>query len=178
MLEICVLGLFLLVRKDDGSLGCIAQAVITAIVTALTALFQITINRIIRPVAEYAPLMPPYSDQKTGLPTDDTAKDTQKASQGQCRTLARTTEDFDPCSIDPGTTITFEHDALKVKDPVIWIPRDAYGLSAQARKATADFDKTLHITDENANLEKGGKVTVARELLVRLMTDVSSQSIV
>ena len=44
-MELCVAGLFILVRKEDRTYACIGQAAIMIILTAFTIAFQIVLNK-------------------------------------------------------------------------------------------------------------------------------------
>ena len=45
IMELCVMGLFIFERTDDGGLACIGQAVIMSLALIITAAYQIWLNR-------------------------------------------------------------------------------------------------------------------------------------
>ena len=55
-LELCAIGLFLVVRTQDNSFGCIGQAVIAIVITILTVIFQVLLTQVIQPVKRYEAL--------------------------------------------------------------------------------------------------------------------------
>lgn len=56
VMEICLIGLFFLVRDDQGQVACEGQAVCMIVVTALTVLYQILLNEAFSPLYRYIPI--------------------------------------------------------------------------------------------------------------------------
>ncbi|KAI9833116.1 MAG: hypothetical protein M1826_000483 [Phylliscum demangeonii] len=56
VLELCMIGLFFLVRDQHNHLACKAQAIVMIFVTLLTVLFQYLLNDAFNPLIKYLPL--------------------------------------------------------------------------------------------------------------------------
>lgn len=56
IMEICLIGLFLLVQDQDGTVVCIPQAIIMVVIAILTILYQRTLNRAFGPLLTYLPI--------------------------------------------------------------------------------------------------------------------------
>ena len=54
-IELCIIGLFFLVREENGTYACIGQRTIMIFVTVLTAIFQILVNRKFGPLFHFLP---------------------------------------------------------------------------------------------------------------------------
>ncbi|KFZ19288.1 hypothetical protein V501_00727 [Pseudogymnoascus sp. VKM F-4519 (FW-2642)] len=55
-MEICLIGLFLLVRDSENNTACLPQALIMVVVMIVTALFQILLDRSFGPLYEHLPV--------------------------------------------------------------------------------------------------------------------------
>ncbi|TGZ78669.1 DUF221-domain-containing protein [Ascodesmis nigricans] len=56
VMEVCLIGLFFLVRDESNTVTCASQGIIMIIVTVLTALFQLTMRQAFGPLITYIPL--------------------------------------------------------------------------------------------------------------------------
>jgi hypothetical protein len=56
VMELCLIGLFLLVRDTDNKVACSVQAIIMIVVAILTGLFQILLNQAFGPLFRYLPI--------------------------------------------------------------------------------------------------------------------------
>ncbi|CUS12182.1 unnamed protein product [Tuber aestivum] len=56
VMEICLIGLFFLVRDTEGRVACFPQAIIMIIVTIFTVLYQYTLNSAFGPLLTYLPI--------------------------------------------------------------------------------------------------------------------------
>ncbi|CAK7567038.1 MAG: hypothetical protein SEPTF4163_004996 [Sporothrix epigloea] len=55
-MELCLIGLFFLVRNEKGYVACAPQGIIMVVVLALTALFQVMLNVSFGPLLRYLPI--------------------------------------------------------------------------------------------------------------------------
>ena len=170
-MELCAIGLFLVVRKQDHSFGCIGQAVIAIIITILTVIFQILLTQITRPVKKYKAL---------AVVDDDTEKDTdiKKAMVYSILTQSKSLS-VSPCSADSDidsrldtvsrsveeklATITYEHESFSAQTPVIWIPKDKYGVSDDEIRAFRATDSSLKISHRYACFQTNHKIIVTED---------------
>ncbi|KAK8091131.1 hypothetical protein PG994_000636 [Apiospora phragmitis] len=56
VMEICLIGLFFLVRDAEGNVACLPQAIIMIVCTFLTALYQLLLNSSFGPMYRYLPI--------------------------------------------------------------------------------------------------------------------------
>ena len=55
-MELCLIGLFFLMRDDQGNPACVPQAIIMVFAIVCTAAYQITLNRAFSPLYNYLPI--------------------------------------------------------------------------------------------------------------------------
>ena len=56
VMELCLIGLFFLVRDADNNSACFPQAIIMIVVMALTAIYQFLLNQAFAPLYEHLPI--------------------------------------------------------------------------------------------------------------------------
>lgn len=56
VMELCLVGLFFLVRDQDNNVACTAQGIVMVVSVFLTALFQILLNKEFGPLLRYLPI--------------------------------------------------------------------------------------------------------------------------
>ncbi|CAM1503398.1 Fc.00g081740.m01.CDS01 [Cosmosporella sp. VM-42] len=67
-------------------------------------------------------------------------------------------KDLDPQSRDFLTCQAFQHEALRSRPPVVWIPRDDLGISKDEIRQTENYSQAIQISNEGAALD--GKACV------------------
>jgi hypothetical protein len=71
-------------------------------------------------------------------------------------------EDLTPDERDKLVQGAFQHEALRARRPVIWIPRDKFGISDDEVYRTQMFSKHIWISNEHAGLDSKGRVVYRR----------------
>jgi hypothetical protein len=71
-------------------------------------------------------------------------------------------EDLTPDERDTLVQQAFQHAALRVREPAIWIPRDDIGVSDDEVKRTREFSQHIWISNGGAALDAKGRVVYAR----------------
>jgi len=71
-------------------------------------------------------------------------------------------EDLTPDERDKLVQRAFQHEALRAKRPVIWIPRDRLGISDDEVYRTQMFSKHVWISNEHTGLDSKGRVVYRR----------------
>ncbi|KAH0542935.1 hypothetical protein FGG08_002704 [Glutinoglossum americanum] len=71
-------------------------------------------------------------------------------------------EDLTPDERDKLVQRAFQHEALRAKRPVIWIPRDELGISDDEVYRTQRFSKHIWISNEHTGLDSKGRVVYRR----------------
>ncbi|ORY87096.1 hypothetical protein BCR37DRAFT_376481 [Protomyces lactucae-debilis] len=166
-LELCLTGLFFLVRNADGSgVPCKIQGILMVVLLVLTIVFQVMVYRTYRPLAEFLPL--------------DLNKDTREIADGEEALLSRSATDTQDGSYDENKETrhdaniaemdiessvsreerevllleAFKHEALRRREPVLWIPRDALGVGEEQIEG---LPEGVHATLQGAFLDEKGK---------------------
>ena len=83
VMEVCLIGMFFLVRDDKGTVACEGQAICMIVVLILTVLFQYLLNEAFNPLFRYLPIT---------LEDDATARD-EEFARAQRRRLGLDDED-------------------------------------------------------------------------------------
>ncbi|KAI9824922.1 MAG: hypothetical protein M1832_001527 [Thelocarpon impressellum] len=248
-LEICLIGLFFLVRDERGRVTCTAQGVIMVVMLILTVLFQYLLNEAFGPLFRYLPIS--LEDDAAERDQDFAGKQLKRLNltdeDEEGRDLQHVLEDrerrereegheaeniemrqielrkhgrLDPRQLIPGRKDAraerrpkdagapakrpeagmrgphrdvesqqhnpigaalfsgindeiqdlspedrdglirraFQHEALRAKRPVIWIPRDSLGVSDDEIMRTRRFSKNVWISNEFTGLDSKGRV--------------------
>lgn len=261
VMEVCLVGLFFLVRDVQGQVACFPQAIIMIIVTISTVLYQYTLNSAFGPLLTYLPItleddavirdqefakehderrrlnqiVPEEEEgddlnevlearEKREQERDQHAEDiemrdierrkggshrgrrhSEKATttadpagkrevdrhanehyfgkdveaQSKRRTtggsqfnqrpelalfanIADEIEDLSPEERDVLVARAFQHEALRAKRPVIWIPRDDLGISDDEIRRTQKFSENIWISNEYAGFDAKSRVVYRR----------------
>jgi len=195
VMEVCLIGLFFLVRDAKGGVACFPQAIIMIIVTIFTILYQYTLNSAFGPLLTYLPIT---LEDDAVLRDEAFAKDNEKrrllVEEGECpgpyhgsvdpeaqsrlpppeeqphtrpelmlfEDIADEIEDLSPEQRDILVGRAFQHEALRAKRPVIWIPRDDLGISDDEIRRTQRFSDNVWISNEYTGLDRKGRVVYRR----------------
>lgn len=167
-MELYLKVLFFLVRDSSNQFACIGQAIIMILTTAFTAAYQINLNRAYKPFFSNLPVML----DKVTTQTHARSK-YQGGNKGSwLRTLngrfarfldvaGRFTEEEMSASEDfqiIEVVDEIQDEALTARQPVIWIPRDQFGVSGDEIRQTQESYGSILINDENAWLNEKGAV--------------------
>ena len=148
ILEICLIGLFLLVRDEGQVWCCIGQAAIMVLTTVLTIGFQVLMNCAFGPLLVFLPTMQHRYDGER--------------SQGQFQSTRRVDcNRQEPPSPNQGATTSpflFQHIALFVQPPTIWIPKDGLGVSDSEVSQTRATSANISISNEGAPMDSKGRI--------------------
>ena len=161
ILELCATGLFLLVRREDNAFGCVGQAVISIIITILTVIFQLLLNQIIQPVKRYNAITVGDDTEMDADGNQDTVRNKVLAhSTSNFVSLGLVDCDIDSKLVERRATVTYEHQSLLAQTPVIWIPKDNYGVSEDEVRVFRETDSSLEISNAYACLGKNNRILV------------------
>ena len=148
VLEICLIGLFLLVRDEGRVWCCIGQAAVMVLMTVLTIGFQVLMNGAFGPLLVFSPIMQHRSNGECS----------QEQFQGTRRVYCNRPEPPTPNQGAATSPFRFQHSALLVQQPTIWIPKDVLGVSdgevSQTRATSAD----ISISNEGASMDMKGRI--------------------
>lgn len=149
VMELCLSGLFFLVRDAEDKATCIAQAIIMIVVTGLTALFHYNLdhNLKIHWISLPAVLRQTMdgSGSKSREPPEWRGKGEVEATKL-------------PTAVIPMTLQANIHDeALNSPCPIIWIPKDDLGIADDEIYHMQKAHSNLLISNKNASIDERGK---------------------
>ncbi|KAL7270544.1 hypothetical protein RUND412_006744 [Rhizina undulata] len=221
VLEVCLIGLFLLVRDSQGRVACLPHAMVMVVVTIGSVAYQFTLNSAFGPLLTYLPItleddavirdeefakenderrrlnlireeqegddlnkvleererrsmgedtpagieLEPMDHEKPDVEAQETFVQKRKNRQSRAEyfeDIADDIEDLSPEERDKLVQHAFQHEALRSKRPVIWIPRDDLGISDDEIRRTQKFTENIWISNEWAGLDGKGKVVFRR----------------
>ena len=170
VMELCVTGLFFLVRDDQNRATCIGQAIIMIIATIITVSFQVLLNNAFTPFLRFLPTF-----TGTAEPEKKTKGREHKCciprADGCFRILLQKCRDWKVVSTaDQGFPISsetdghispiYQHEALFAQTPTVWIPKDCLGISDDEILHVRKYDSSIRVSNKDAALDIEGKVTI------------------
>lgn len=243
VMEICLIGLFFLVRDAQDQVACFPQAITMIVVTILTVIYQYTLNSAFGPLFKYLPItleadaittdkkfakeiesrrllrtgnIVPEEEEgddlndvlaerekrerhaghadsielenidsqahrnqhsnrpRLGSKTEKSHADVEAQQSHQRKqphqrpelelfsNIADEIEDLSPEDRDILVGRAFQHEALRAKRPVIWIPRDDLGISDDEIRRTNRFSGSVWISNEYSGLDRKVRVVYRR----------------
>lgn len=190
VMEVCLVGIFVLATGPSDGTTCIPQAVAMMAVMALTVAFQSFLNRTYRVLMSYLPVSAedeaPFAQhskperQKTsicnqnrnGPSTDKIEKRPESHVLGVeygrvAAVFARKTLPTDSGGFDPALNSHGEEDAditmrlgARMLAPTVWIPKDKLGVSRGEIDAAVLAVPNLEVSDDGALIDDGGNVSI------------------
>ena len=174
IMEIYLVGLFLLVRDKQGRVACAGQGSIMILVTMATAIYHFLLNKAFNPLFKYLPMI--LNDLKPHGKGDKASLSTPKSWYNIFRSFFKGLDDIvyreeihnepdakrpmidtDLVNNESGLEI-LEDEALTAEQKVIWVPRDNLGISQDERVQSQAISKTIVMSDENAEITETGSV--------------------
>jgi len=156
IMEMCLLGLFLLVRDEHQRSSCKFQAAVMIIVTGVTVTFQILLNRAFAPLLQFLSLVSADQCRESGDVVTTTHLEEPEHDEKTNEHYHAHTEHRMYCEG------TFQNEALRVKRPVVWIPKDTIGISDSELYQTKMSYPDISISNENASMKSNGDLEVGR----------------
>jgi len=178
VMELCMIGLFFLVRDDHNRATCVGQAVIMIVATATTLVFQLILNDAVAPLLRFMP--------RSEMREERESKYRGTEVRNHLRSFLRKCFDWpdqtrDPSPIDriffdvhdemkdfmPGehdglAPLAFQHESLRTQRPMVWIPDDHLGISDDEISRIKRRYGNVRITNEHAGLDEKGRVTITQ----------------
>ncbi len=179
VLELCMIGLFFLVRDNHNRATCVGQAVIMIIATAMTLVFQLVLNDAVAPLLRFMPQTEMRKEEKEPKYRGTGTSNHLRSLLRKCfNWLDRTREpspineiffnmhsemeDFTPDERDGLAPLAFQHESLRIQRPVVWIPDDRFGISDDEISRIKQRYGNVGITNEHAGLDEKGRVTITQ----------------
>jgi hypothetical protein len=140
-MELCLAGLFFLVRNVEDKASCTPQAVIILIATAFTALFHYNVDH----KCGFSWLRSMFSK---------TSADQASGEGGGLQLEAGQSPITRPRILDPEASQDMALDSAR---PIVWIPRDKLGIADDEIYQLRTCD-SISISNEGASLNKHGNL--------------------
>lgn len=132
-MELCLAGLFFLVRDASGNATCTAQAIIMIVTVAFTAVFHFSLDH--RSGLQWLSSQPIFTQLMT-----------QTRSRG--KDMRVSTKIFQSC----------QDETLTSDPPVLWIPKDKLGVAEDEIVHTRETYNSIGISCDGASLNAQGKL--------------------
>jgi hypothetical protein len=198
VMEVCLIGHFFVTVSDEGSPTCVPHGIAMIMVLALTAAYQVFMNRTYRSLMQYLPVCGEVERDVLAVSQSGNGgryDRGERSDEGEIDTspvLGRPGEssgpgrsgyekDYQAAKRQPSAKATgcpaVERNGLTFRDihesadktvqsyenapkPIVWIPRDGYGISTDEIRYTAERTDSIRISDDGAWLDDRGKVTL------------------
>ncbi len=137
VMMLCLIGLFFLVRDENDDLSCKTQGIMMIVVAAMTIVYQVLLNEAFAPLYKYLPV-----NLEDGAQRADA-----EYAEGQQRATS-------PLSMVEGA---YQHESVRAKRPIIWVPNDELGVSDDELRRTMKISRRLPISNRGALLDGKGR---------------------
>ena len=151
VMELCLIGHFFLTRGADGGSACVPHGLGMVAILALTGAYQTFMSRTYRPLMTYIPVCGSERSD-CAIPSENLGRGPLAGRQVR-RTAASSMEMRDGI-------IGAMHSSACARDPIVWIPRDGMGISADEISSTRGVTGNIGISDDGAWLDDSGNVSL------------------
>ncbi|KAL2044420.1 hypothetical protein N7G274_003125 [Stereocaulon virgatum] len=177
-MELCLIGLFLSIRNDQGVFTGIGQAVIMMIATTLRVIYQLLLGNIFSSFLKYLPASPKDREDKGGesngnlsAPALDHLRHLGHTCYGWMRPSKEVPQDLQE-SVDElarnelGITDRrgYKHEAADHRSPVVWIPKDDLGISEDEIAYARNYFSDIRISNEFADIDIKGRLEISQNV--------------
>ncbi|PVH75949.1 DUF221-domain-containing protein [Cadophora sp. DSE1049] len=149
VMELCLSGLFFLVRDAEDRATCIAQAIIMIVAAGLTALFHYNLDH---NLGIQLPSLPGVLKHTMVRSSSRSREPPNRRGKSEATEL--------PTTVKPMTLqANFRHDeALSSPRPVIWIPKDDIGIADDEIYHMQKAHSNILTSNKNASIDERGKL--------------------
>ncbi|CVL09030.1 related to PHM7-similarity to A.thaliana hyp1 protein [Fusarium mangiferae] len=182
VMELCLAGLFFIVKDERGRAACTAQGIIMVLVLVGTVLFQVFLNWRFGPLLRYLPVKlgdfdadvchriqtlgerrfsmstATQRDYKVRDMTHDSDSAQNKRRPIENAELSTKLQESTGTERDDLEATAFDHVALRSRQPTVWIPKDNLGVSEDEIRQTNQFGGLISISSYGATLGNQGNV--------------------
>lgn len=164
VMELYLVGLFLLIRDAQNKPACVGQAIIMTAVFFLTIVYQLLITQAYSPLLHDLPVMlstqtsPKAIERCTPSPPTPhpLLREVLDIIFGRTNTkaLSRLSE---TCESPTEAVGELWHGATLAQEPTIWLPRDDLGISEDESRRNSS---TINVENQNATFDANGVINV------------------
>lgn len=187
VMELCVTGLFFIARDERGTASCTPQAIIMSFILVATAIYQILLNKTFSPLFHHLPITfedeailrdqaferaQSYRHESSIRPGDTlgSVPDARVEHRGVKRAMTDALfggipdelEDLEAWEREQLVIPAFQHEAIRSRRPIVWIPRDNLGISLDEIEQTRKYSEYIAITDEGTAVDSKGRVVYGK----------------
>lgn len=178
VMEIYLIGLFCLVRDDQNRFACLGQIMVISFIAILTLLYQRVVNQSYQSHFEHLSVCDEEEvDDKTAIKflklksqitniIEACGKVALLGVFDMDRNLAiLESEDETEATAEReakprlGASLDLLPTAIQTLAPTVWLPKDDLGISADEIRETRRIGTSIPISDENAFLDSGARVS-------------------
>lgn len=179
VMELCLIGLFLSIRDDQGVFTGIGQAVVMMMATALTVIYQVLLGNIFSSILKYLPAFPKDREDEGGeskgnhssAPALDhlrhlgyTCYGWMRPSKEVPRDLQESVDELARNELDVTDRRGYKHEAADHRSPVVWIPKDELGISEDEIAYARNYVPDIRISNEFADLDVKGRLEISQDV--------------
>jgi len=190
VMELCMIGLFFLVRDEHGRSTCVGQAVVMIIATGMTITFQVLLNDAFAPLLHSLPPTGTGGEEVEGGGGETEEKEPKyngSKTNYLLRMLLRKCwnwgavpnenltfvdalfsdmHDGMECAAsnepDDLVPLEFQYEVIRIQKPVVWIPNDRLRISEDEIFRFRQYGSDMGISNEHASLDAKGRVAITR----------------
>lgn len=178
-MELCLIGLFLSIRDDQGVFTGIGQAVVMMIATTSTVIYQLLLGNIFSSILKYLPAFPKDREDEGGksnlshssAPALDhlrylghTCYGWMRPSKEVSRDLQESIDELARNELDVTDRRGYKHEATDHRSPVVWIPKDDLGISEDEIAHAKNYASGIRISNDFADLDIKGRITISQNI--------------
>ena len=169
VMELYLIGLFFLVRDENGRVACTGQGLIMIIATFLTAAYQVLLGQAFKPLSRHLPVVldstEPSKREAKGLSGEParpnpvqrlinilTKFHDQGAEEEKMALAAISDVSNGDIANSRSQSPVIEDKSLTASQTTIWLPRDDLGISGDEIRQTHGVSTSISISDENAEM--------------------------
>ena len=179
MMELCLIGLFLSIRDDQGVFTGIGQAVVMMIATTLTVIYQLLLGTTFSSILKYLPAFPKDREDEGGesncnhssAPALDHLRHLGHTCYGWMgpskevpQDLQESVDELARNELDETDWRGYKHEAADYRSPVVWIPKDDLGISEDEIAHAKNYASDIRISNEFAELDIKGRLTISQNI--------------
>ncbi|KAI8710387.1 hypothetical protein NCS52_01578400 [Fusarium sp. LHS14.1] len=172
---------------SGGTASCTPQAIIMSFILVATAIYQILLNKTFSPLFHHLPITfedeailrdqaferaQSYRHESSIRPGDTlgSVPDARVEHRGVKRAMTDALfggipdelEDLEAWEREQLVIAAFQHEAIRSRRPIVWIPRDNLGVSLDEMEQTRKFSEYIAITDEGTAIDSKGRVVYGK----------------
>ena len=174
MMELCLIGLFLLARDDRNAFTGVGQAVIMMLAATMTFIYQLLLENAFASILKYLPASSENGgDQEEREPSLAGALGSLRHLASACcgwmipsqevpEDVQESIYELARNQLNADNQRGYEH--ADYRSPVIWIPKDPLGISEDEIAHAKDCIQDIRISNDLAELDMKGRLEITQNV--------------